>query len=194
VWSRRALAILYSALAMFVAAVVLFTTRNRPAPRHPRLASEPASPEARRVVTGARAPVSPAEAAPVEPAGAAPRIAMPIAGLKPSDLRDSFAEIHGGVIVKKLLSVPGGITVYQFNPDRTLCYYYAHLERYAEPLAEGQSVVRGDTIGFVGTSGNAPPQTPHLHFAVYVLGPERRWWEGTAIDPYPLLLKARPAP
>jgi murein DD-endopeptidase MepM/ murein hydrolase activator NlpD len=216
VWSRRALAILYSALAMFVAAVVLFTTRNRPAPRHPRLASEPASPEARRVVTGARALVSPAEAAPVEPAGAAPRIAMPIAGLKPSDLRDSFAEIHGGhrheaidileprgtpvlavddgVIVKKLLSVPGGITVYQFNPDRTLCYYYAHLERYAEPLAEGQSVVRGDTIGFVGTSGNAPPQTPHLHFAVYVLGPERRWWEGTAIDPYPLLLKARPAP
>jgi murein DD-endopeptidase MepM/ murein hydrolase activator NlpD len=141
---------------------------------------------------------------------------MPIAGLKPSDLRDSFAEIHGGhrheaidileprgtpvlavddgVIVKKFLSVPGGITVYQFNPDRTLCYYYAHLERYAEPLAEGQSVVRGDTIGFVGTSGNAPPQTPHLHFAVYVLGPERRWWEGTAIDPYPLLLKARPAP
>jgi hypothetical protein len=36
------------------------------------------------------------------------------------------------------------------------------------------------------TTGNAPPGTPHLHFAVFVLGAEKHWWEGTPIDPLPL--------
>ena len=215
-WSRRALGILYSALAAFVAAVVLFTTRNRPAPPPPRVAAETGFPEAPRADTGSRASAEPTKAALVEPPGPAPRIAMPIAGLRPSDLRDSFAEIHGGhrheaidileprgtpvlavddgLIAKLFHSVPGGITIYHFNPDQTLCYYYAHLERYAEGLTEGQRVRRGDRIGYVGTSGNAPPQTPHLHFAVFALGPEHHWWQGTPIDPYPLLLKAKPAP
>ena len=69
------------------------------------------------------------------------------------------------------------------------CYYYAHLERYARGLAEGMSVKRGDVIGYVGTTGNAPPQTPHLHFAIFRLGPEKHWWQGTPIDPYPVLMK-----
>ena len=63
-------------------------------------------------------------------------------------------------------------------------YYYAHLERYAAGLREGQRVERGDVIGYVGTSGNAPETTPHLHFAVFVLTPERNWWQGVPIDPY----------
>jgi murein DD-endopeptidase MepM/ murein hydrolase activator NlpD len=63
-------------------------------------------------------------------------------------------------------------------------YYYAHLERYAGKLHEGQPVAQGEIIGYVGTSGNAPPNTPHLHFAVFELGDDRRWWQGRAIDPY----------
>ena len=62
-------------------------------------------------------------------------------------------------------------------------YYYAHLDGYAPDLIEGQVVRRGQTIGFVGTSGNAPPETPHLHFAIFRLGPEKKWWEGDALDP-----------
>jgi len=62
-------------------------------------------------------------------------------------------------------------------------------ERYAAGLTEGMSVKRGEVIGYVGTTGNAPPETPHLHFAIFRLGPEKHWWQGTAIDPYPLLMK-----
>jgi len=62
--------------------------------------------------------------------------------------------------------------------------YYAHLERYVLGLAEGRRVMRGDVIGFVGTSGNAPPDTSHLHFAIFELEAERQWWSGRPIDPY----------
>jgi murein DD-endopeptidase MepM/ murein hydrolase activator NlpD len=95
--------------------------------------------------------------------------------------------VADGRIVKLFESVPGGHTIYQFDPTERYCYYYAHLERRAAGLKEGDRVRRGDVIGFVGTSGNAPPDTPHLHFAIYRLGPERRWWQGVPLDPYPLL-------
>lgn len=96
--------------------------------------------------------------------------------------------VSDGTIAKLFRSKAGGITIYQFDPSQRFCYYYAHLERYAERLAEGDTVAQGQVIGYVGTSGNAPPDTPHLHFAVFVLGPEKHWWKGTAIDPY-LVLK-----
>ena len=70
------------------------------------------------------------------------------------------------------------------RPSGTYCYYYAHLDRYADDLKEGDVVPRGHIVGYVGTTGNAPPETPHLHFAVFKLGPEKRWWEGKPIDPY----------
>jgi len=92
--------------------------------------------------------------------------------------------VDAGTIAKLFFSQAGGRTIYQFDPGGRFCYYYAHLERYAPGLKEGDRVARGDVIGYVGTSGNAPPGTPHLHFAVFVLGPERHWWQGTAIDPY----------
>ena len=92
--------------------------------------------------------------------------------------------VENGTIAKIFESKQGGHTVYQFNPDGTRIYYYAHLERYADGLHEGQPIVQGDVVGFVGTSGNAPPNTPHLHFAVFQLGADKRWWQGTAIDPY----------
>ena len=92
--------------------------------------------------------------------------------------------VDDGSVAKLFYSKAGGTTVYQFDPSQRFCYYYAHLERYADGLRDGQPIARGDVIGYVGTSGNAPPGTPHLHFAVYELTPERRWWQGRAIDPY----------
>jgi murein DD-endopeptidase MepM/ murein hydrolase activator NlpD len=95
--------------------------------------------------------------------------------------------VEDGTIARLFYSKAGGITVYQFDPTATFCYYYAHLERYADGLREGDSVRRGQTIGFVGTSGNAPKTTPHLHFAIFRLTDAKHWWEGTPIDPYDVL-------
>jgi murein DD-endopeptidase MepM/ murein hydrolase activator NlpD len=135
---------------------------------------------------------------------------IPVEGVRPEQLVRSFTDersggrahealdilaprntpvkaAEDGRIVKLFNSKQGGITIYQFDPGERYCYYYAHLERYAPNVAEGQQIKKGDVIGYVGTSGNAPPNTPHLHFAIFKLGPEKRWWEGTAIDPYDVL-------
>jgi murein DD-endopeptidase MepM/ murein hydrolase activator NlpD len=99
--------------------------------------------------------------------------------------------VEDGTIAKLFYSKAGGRTIYQFDPSGLLCYYYAHLEHYADGVHEGQPVMQGQIIGYVGTSGNAPPDTPHLHFAVFQLGPERHWWQGQALDPYPLFKTSR---
>ncbi|HEX8027416.1 MAG TPA: M23 family metallopeptidase [Vicinamibacterales bacterium] len=137
-------------------------------------------------------------------------LTLPVQGIKREDLRDTFSELRGssrrhealdvlaprntpvlavedGTVARLFLSDAGGITIYQYDPTRTYVYYYAHLERYAEGLKEGATVKRGDTIGYVGTTGNAPRETPHLHFAIFQMTEEKRWWEGTAIDPYSVL-------
>jgi len=133
---------------------------------------------------------------------------IPVPGVEAKDLQESFADersghLHealdipaprrtpvlaadDGFVAKLFTSVRGGLTVYQFDPTRTWCYYYAHLDGYAPGLHEGMTLHRGAVIGFVGTTGNAPPQVPHLHFAILRLGPDKRWWEGTAVDPYPV--------
>ncbi len=140
-------------------------------------------------------------------------LAMPVAGARTIDLRDSFDEARGGrrheaidilaprgtrvvavdegKVEKLFTSKQGGLTVYQFDRDGTHAFYYAHLDHYAEGLAEGTYLRRGDPVGYVGTTGNAPPGTPHLHFAIFELGPEREWWSGKPIDPYPLLMKVK---
>jgi peptidoglycan LD-endopeptidase LytH len=92
--------------------------------------------------------------------------------------------VENGTIAKLFFSKAGGNTVYQFDPSGRFCYYYAHLERYAEGIRDGQRISRSDVLGYVGTSGNAPPNTPHLHFAIFELTPARHWWQGMAIDPY----------
>ena len=95
--------------------------------------------------------------------------------------------VEAGRVAKLFLSKAGGLTVYQFDPSERYCYYYAHLERYADGLKEGDTVTRGQVLGYVGTSGNAPKDTPHLHFAVFRLDDQKHWWEGTPLDPYDIL-------
>ena len=97
--------------------------------------------------------------------------------------------VDDGTIAKLYDSRAGGLSIYQFDPSGRYCYYYAHLERYAADLREGQQVRKGDLIGYVGTSGNAPADTPHLHFAIYRLTADKRWWEGTPLDPYDVLAR-----
>ena len=95
-----------------------------------------------------------------------------------------------GNVRKLFLSKPGGLTVYEFDLPEKFCYYYAHLDRYVEGLKEGQFLKRGDVLGYVGSTGNADPSTPHLHLAIFLLNPDKKWWQGTPINPYPLLVKA----
>jgi murein DD-endopeptidase MepM/ murein hydrolase activator NlpD len=95
--------------------------------------------------------------------------------------------VEDGTIARLFHSQAGGTTIYQFDPGERFCYYYAHLSRYAESLREGQHVTRGQVIGYVGVSGNAPKNTPHLHFAIFRLTEAKRWWEGSALDPYDVL-------
>jgi peptidoglycan LD-endopeptidase LytH len=137
------------------------------------------------------------------------RLRMPVDGVDLDTLKGGFEErrgdrpheaidilaprntpvvaVEGGTIAKLFDSKAGGHTIYQFDPSGRLAYYYAHLERYADGVHEGQIVAQGDVIGYVGTSGNAPPNTPHLHFAVFELDDTHRWWKGKAIDPYRLV-------
>lgn len=91
--------------------------------------------------------------------------------------------VEDGKIEKLWVSRFGGKTIYQFDSNGKYCYYYAHLESYAD-ISEGDYVKKGDIIGYVGTSGNAPPNTPHLHFTIFKLTSDKHWWEGEAINPY----------
>jgi murein DD-endopeptidase MepM/ murein hydrolase activator NlpD len=95
--------------------------------------------------------------------------------------------VEDGTVARLFESKAGGTTIYQFDRTEQYCYYYAHLERYAPGLKEGDKIRKGQVIGFVGTSGNAPKNTPHLHFAVFKLTAAKHWWEGTPIDPYDIL-------
>jgi murein DD-endopeptidase MepM/ murein hydrolase activator NlpD len=137
-------------------------------------------------------------------------LTLPVQGIKREQLTDTFNDMRGtsrrhealdvlaprdtpvlavedGTIAKLFLSDAGGITIYQFDPSSAYAYYYAHLERYADGLKEGDQVKRGQVLGYVGTTGNAPRDTPHLHFAIFKLGDDKRWWEGTPVDPYSVL-------
>ena len=139
---------------------------------------------------------------------------IPVEGVPPTALTDTFTQARAGGarphdaidimaargravlaaadgrIEKLFTSVDGGLTIYQRSGDGRRIYYYAHLDGYARGLAEGQSVRRGQKIATVGSTGNADPAAPHLHFAVNEIAPGEPWYRGRAINPYPLL--ARP--
>ncbi len=143
-----------------------------------------------------------------------PALRVPVQGVLPEDLRDTYTDqraggaraheamdilaprgtpvlaVDDGHIAKLFLSKPGGITLYQFDPTGRFAYYYAHLDRYAQGVAEGQAVQRGQLLGYVGSTGNANPDAPHLHFALLRLDAQKRWWKGTAMNPFPYLREA----
>ncbi len=146
------------------------------------------------------------------PAGQRPALLVPVQGVNAGDLRDTFTEVRAagrihramdilaplgtpviasvdGTIRKLFTSKAGGLTIYQFDRGEGLVYYYAHLDRYADGLVEGQFVKQGSVIGYVGTTGNAPKDAPHLHFSVEVLPPTKEWWKGEPVNPYPLLTR-----
>lgn len=100
--------------------------------------------------------------------------------------------VEAGSVAKLFLSKAGGITLYQFDQDRRYAYYYAHLDRYANGLTEGVSVSKGQVIGYVGSTGNASPAAPHLHFAIFRMDSEPQWWRGTPLNPYLVWRDAKP--
>jgi peptidoglycan LD-endopeptidase LytH len=151
-------------------------------------------------------PVVVAEQLQVAPSG----LAIPVVGVKPEQLTDTFTQARAsgrrhdaidimaaegtpviaaadGTVEKLFNSVRGGTTVYVRSPDQKWEYYYAHLSAYAPGLHEGQQVKRGQVIAKVGHTGDASAAGPHLHFAINTMAPGERWWNGTPINPYPLL-------
>ena len=154
---------------------------------------------------------APPVAAEVEPAMG---LAIPVADIAPGDLLDTFTAARGqgrvhnaidimaprgrpvlaaaaGHVVRLFESERGGLTIYQIGEDGETVYYYAHLDAYQPGLEAGDAVVRGDTIGTVGDSGNAAPGNTHLHFAMWTVTDSTQFWDGEPINPYPLLSPSR---
>ncbi len=136
---------------------------------------------------------------------------IPVAGMSLSKLSDSFDEgrdskrVHraldimaprgtpvisadSGRILRVGFNSLGGNSIYASDPFGKVVYYYAHLDAFRAGLVQGASIARGDTLGFVGTTGNAPKDTPHLHFQVMGMPADGKYWDGDPINPYPLFL------
>ena len=169
----------------------------------------PASPPAPSAAppAGGETPTMPAAGAPP----ASTSLVVPVAGVRPEQLIDTYTQARSegrthnaldimaprgtpvlaaadGRVVKLFNSERGGITVYQISPDEKTVYYYAHLERYADGLHEGKFLRRGETLGYVGDTGNAGAGNYHLHFAVWLVTDPKRYWDGANLNPYPLIL------
>ncbi len=142
------------------------------------------------------------------------KLLIPVSGIKKSELRDTFNDarsegrVHNaidimasggtpviaaadGEIAKFFESRLGGITIYQYSIDKKQVFYYAHLQKRAENLSEHQFIKQGTTIGYVGDTGNAGQGNFHLHFAISVLSDPQRYWDGEAINPYPILMSGK---
>lgn len=150
-------------------------------------------------------------ASPAELTQLAGALIIPVQGISAAQLRDTYSESRGtrrhdaidipaprgtpvlaaidGKLLKLFSSKPGGLMVYASDPLDRFVMMYGHLDRYADGLTEGMDLRRGQVIGYVGTTGNAPVNTPHLHFAIGRGRPSRSWWKGTPVNPYPLLKK-----
>lgn len=137
-------------------------------------------------------------------------LVIPVAGVRPEQLQDTFNDARSegrrhdaldipapcgtptlaaadGRVVKLFTSERGGITLYQLGTDERTVYYYAHLERYADGLREGHFARRGETLAYVGDTGNAKPDNCHLHFQIYTVADPKKFWDGEDLNPYELL-------
>ena len=154
---------------------------------------------------------TPVDASPSELAALASQLIIPVQGIAVRDLRDSYTEPRGGGsrshqaldilaprntpvlaatngrILRKFSSKDGGNMIYSTDASEKFILMYAHLDHYADNLVDGMQVKQGDIIGYVGTTGNAPPDVPHLHFAIARASDVRDWWKGTPVNPFPLL-------
>jgi murein DD-endopeptidase MepM/ murein hydrolase activator NlpD len=138
------------------------------------------------------------------------RLLIPVAGVEADDLRNDFNAARGGgrrhnaidilapygtpvlaadqgYVLRLSRNRAGGIVLYATDPEERIVYYYAHLAGYHDAMGPGKAIAKGDTIGYVGTSGNAPEDTPHLHFQIMRMRAGGRYWNGEPINPYPLL-------
>ena len=218
------LRILLGVLFLTIASLVFVAIRFRTTSVVPAIDVQPIPPAA-PVAIGTPLPAPPTDpvAPPPEelPAAAVPspsvstfvskvNLIIPVAGVRPDQLIDTFDEarsegrVHDAIdipapagtpvlaaadgrIVKLWQSERGGTAIYQLGPNQELIFYYAHLSGYAPGLAEGNTVRQGDVIAYVGDTGNAGTGNFHLHFSIAVVSDPKRYWEGTNINPYPLL-------
>src|SRR5690606_19812088 len=162
----------------------------------------PAGEPGQAPAVASKMPARPASATTAGPRG----LRVPVRGVAADALSDTYADarsegrshdaidimapagtpviaVADGHVEKLFTSDRGGLTIYQFEPSGRYAYYYAHLDRYADGLKEGDALKQGEVIGYVGSTGNANDEAPHLHFGIFELGPERQWWKGTAINP-----------
>jgi peptidoglycan LD-endopeptidase LytH len=196
--------ILTSGCVQNPAPIVISGPESMPAPARP--ADDAAVPAAAAPDTPSRYSVSAAADATL----ASHELEIPVAGVAPDQLEDSFSSpregnrFHHAIDIMAPRGTPvlaaddgrvlrvsrntlGGLTVYTIDRTGQFVYYYAHLEGYARHLAAGNIVFKGDTLGFVGTTGDAPDNLPHLHFQILRMPPDGKYWEGDPIDPFPLL-------
>ena len=182
-------------------------TRPLPAPRRAPVAVRREPVAVRREPTG----IGPLSSSETVNYILARGLIVPVAGVPVSQLQDSFDDGRDGERVHRALDILaprgtpvlaaddgrilrvrpnalGGNTVYATDPQGRVVYYYAHLDSYQPGIAEGATIARGDTLGMVGTTGNAPKDTPHLHFQVMQMPPDGKYWDGDPINPYPLFL------
>ena len=203
------LRILLVVVFLVVVSLVWLAISYRRTPLLPSIALPPTSP----VAVGTPLPPEPTPTP--EPANTANFVGqvdliIPVAGVRPDQLIDTYDDarsegrVHDaidipaaaetpviaaadGKILKLFNSDRGGTTIYQLNATQDLVFYYAHLSRYADGLTEGNAVKQGQVIAYVGDTGNAGTGNYHLHFSIAAVSDPKRYWEGTNINPYPLL-------
>jgi peptidoglycan LD-endopeptidase LytH len=162
-----------------------------------------------RVVNGPSAPPVTSE----QPTVVAGELAIPVTGVTPAQLTDTWGQSRAGgmraheaidimaprgtpvvaaaagTVERIFESKNGGHTVYVRRTDPAWQDYYAHLDAYAPNLSEGMKVAQGQLLGTVGSTGDASPDAPHLHYAISAMAGGDRWHEGKAINPYPILAR-----
>jgi murein DD-endopeptidase MepM/ murein hydrolase activator NlpD len=220
--NQRRLQILLGFVAVVLAIGIFVTRTNRLARFGREVTSSPEAPRETPSQPTSVSSLQPSESpqtslptplpspAPSTQDGTPGKLIVPVAGVRPDQLQDTFAQsrsegrVHDaidilapkgtpvlaaadGVIVKLFHSDRGGTTIYQSSVDRKFIYYYAHLDRYADGLSEGHFAKQGETIAYVGDTGNAGAGNYHLHFSIAVVSDPKRYWDGANINPYPLL-------
>lgn len=204
-WKLR---ILLSVLFLVIVSIVSILSTFRTTPPLPSIDLPASAP----IAIGTPLPPSESPTQTPEPANFVGRLNLiiPVAGVRPDQLLDTYSDARSegrthdaidipaaaetpvlaaadGKIIKLFQSERGGTTIYQLSANQEMIFYYAHLSHYAEGLAEGNLVKQGEVIAYVGDTGNAGAGNYHLHFSIALVTDPKRYWEGTNINPYPLL-------